>query len=61
MRGARITMNYLEAKIELLEEVPQINPGLMIIEAVALVGIAGILVQIFDWANLRTKSRNASV
>ena len=54
-------MNYLEAKIELLEEVPQINPGLMIIEAVALVGIAGILVQIFDWANLRTKSRNASV
>ena len=40
-------MNYLEAKIELLNKSPQISPKLYLIEAVVMVSIAGILVQVF--------------
>ena len=40
-------MNYLEAKIELLKGAPLIVPKFFIIEALVLVGIASVLVQIF--------------
>ena len=40
-------MNYLQAKIELLSESPQIPFKLIALEAAALVGIAGLLVQVF--------------
>ena len=40
-------MNYLEAKIELTTRSPQVPFGLIAIEAAALIGIAGLLVQIF--------------
>ncbi len=40
-------MNYLSAKIELLKEAPQIPFRMMAIEAAAMVGVAGLLVQVF--------------
>jgi hypothetical protein len=40
-------MNYLEAKIELTKASPRISFKLIAIEAAVLVGIAGLLVQIF--------------
>ncbi len=40
-------MNYLSAKIELLQESPQIPFKLIAIEAAALVVVAGLLVQVF--------------
>ena len=40
-------MNYLEAKNVLLKNPPQIPFKMMAIEAAVLVGIAGLLVQVF--------------
>ena len=40
-------MNYMAAKIELLQESPQIPFKMIAIEAAALVGVAGLLVQVF--------------
>lgn len=40
-------MNYLEAKSELLNAAPPIAPKLILIEAVVMVAVAGILVQLF--------------
>ncbi len=40
-------MNYLEAKTVLLKGSPQIPFKLIAVEAVTMVGIAGILVQFF--------------
>ncbi|MDJ0777960.1 MAG: hypothetical protein QNJ85_08865 [Gammaproteobacteria bacterium] len=40
-------MNYLEAKIELLKESPQIPFKMFAIEAAVMIGVAGLLVQIF--------------
>lgn len=42
-----VTMNYLEAKTVLLNNPPQVPLKLIAIEAAALVGIAGLLVQVF--------------
>jgi hypothetical protein len=40
-------MNYLEAKTVLLKGSPQIPFKLIAVEAVTMVGVAGILVQFF--------------
>ena len=40
-------MNYLEAKTVLLKNPPRVPLKLIAIEAAALVGIAGLLVQVF--------------
>lgn len=40
-------MNYLEAKTVLLKDSPQIPFKLIAVEVVTLVGVAGLLVQIF--------------
>lgn len=40
-------MNYLQAKTVLLKNPPQVPLKMIVIEAAALLGIAGILVQIF--------------
>ena len=40
-------MNYLEAKTVLLEESPRIPFKMIAIEAAAMVGVAGLLVQLF--------------
>ena len=40
-------MNYLEAKTVLLKDPPQIPFKMIAIEAATMIGIAGILVQIF--------------
>ena len=47
MKDKGTIMNYLEAKIELLKETPQIPLKMLVIEIVALIGLASILVQIF--------------
>ena len=40
-------MNYLHAKTLLLKNPPAIEPKLFIIEAAAMIAVAGILVRIF--------------
>lgn len=40
-------MNYLEAKTVILEDSPQVPFKLIAIEAMAMVAVAGILVQLF--------------
>ena len=40
-------MNYIEAKAVLLKDTPQIPFKMIVIEAAAMVGVAGLLVQFF--------------
>ena len=47
MSGSNSVMNYLEAKTILLNDSPLVPVKLILVEAAALVGIAGILVQVF--------------
>lgn len=47
MKDKGTTMNYYEAKIELMKGAPQIPFKAIAIEALALVAIAAVLVSVF--------------